>query len=217
MGNGQNPFVALLTVFSICYILEKENDLTNPLYVFGTLGSTVTLHLCLIDQGDLIGGWPETEIPVLILSVLSLAFTVWKNKSSLKENIFKKLQFALFAAGALFSAIYSAVLMTTKEANTLTKMFNSASVFSFSLCIFALSVVFIIQGLKENRLYPLNLGFVSIAALAIMLLTELEMDMLIKGCVLLMMGGVLIFMNLKITRSREKNKKALADTGGKND
>lgn len=207
-----NPFVALLTIFSICSILEKENDLTNPIYLFGTLGSTVTLHLYLILQGDYIGGEPKEEIPVIILSALAFAFAVWKNKQHLKENLFKKLQLAIAVIGAAFSAIHSAAIYSAykeyAEATVLTSRLDSASIFVFAICIFALAVVYIMQGLKESRLYPLNLGFVSIAALAIILLTAFETDMLIKGCVLLIMGGILMFMNLKITRKREKIKKA---------
>lgn len=207
-----NPFVALLTIFSICSILEKENDLTNPIYLFGTLGSTVTLHLYLILQGDYIGGEPKEEIPVIILSALAFAFAVWKNKQHLKENLFKKLQLAIAVIGAAFSAIHSAAIYSAykeyAEATVLTSRLDSASIFVFATCIFALAVVYIMQGLKESRLYPLNLGFVSIAALAIILLTAFETDMLIKGCVLLIMGGILMFMNLKITRKREKIKKA---------
>ena len=207
-----NPFVALLAMFSICCVIEKENDLTNPIYLFGTLGSTVTLHLYLILQGDYIGGEPKEEIPVIILSALVFAFAVWKNKEQLEENLFKKLQLFIAVIGAVFSAIHSAAYYSaykvSAEATALTSRLDSASIFVFATCIFVLAVVYIMQGLKENRLYPLNLGFVSIAALAIILLTAFETDMLIKGCVLLIMGGILMFMNLKITKKRDAERKA---------
>lgn len=209
---GINPFVALLTVFAICNILEKEKDLTDPLYLFGTAGSAVGLLICLATQGDLLGGDYGKEIPVLLLSVLAFVLAVWKSKASLKENIFKRLQLTVIAAGAVFSAIHSAAYTSAysmrDEASALTVALDSASVFVFAFCVFVLSLIFIMQGLKENRLYPLNLGFVSIAVLAIMLLTELQTDMLIKGCVLLIMGGILMFMNLKITKQKEKTKKS---------
>lgn len=209
-----NPFVALLTIFSICSILEKENDLTDPLYIFGTLGSTVTLQIYLVTRGDYIGGEPKDEIPVLILSVLAYVIAAVKNKYSLKANKFKLLQLAVIAVGAVFSAFHSAVYRSaykiSAEATTLTVAFDSAAIFVFAICIFALALIFITQGLKENRLYPLNLGFVSISSLAIILLTAFETDMLIKGCVLLLMGGILMFMNLKITRKKEKVKKSEA-------
>lgn len=206
-----NPFVALLSMFSICSVTEKENDLTNPIYLFGTLGSTVTLHLYLILQGDYIGGEPKEEIPVIILSALALAFAAWKNKENLKENLFKKLQLAIVVISAAFSAIHSAAYYSaykvSSEATVLTSRLDLASIFVFTTCIFALAVVYIMQGLKEGRLYPLNLGFVSIGALAIILLTAFETDMLIKGCVLLIMGGILMFMNMKITKKREAERK----------
>lgn len=206
-----NPFVALLTAFAICNILERDKDISDPLYLFGTAGSMVSLLVCLSMQGDLLGGEYGKEIPVLIFSALAFILTVWKSKASLKENIFKRLQLAVIAVGAVFSAIHSAaytsVYSVRDEASTLTAALDYASVFVFAFCVFALSVVFIMQGLKENRLYSLNLGFVSIAVLAIMLLTDLEADLLVKGCVLLIMGGILMLMNLKITKKKEKVKK----------
>ena len=207
-----NPFVALMGMFSICYITEKENDLTNPIYLLGTLGSTVTLHLCLVMRGDLIGGELKEEIPVFILSALSCVIAVVKNEASLKSNKFKVLQLTVIAVGALFSIIHSAAYSSAysvyAESTPLTVALDSASVFVFSLCIFVLALIFIMQGLKENRLYPLNLGVISIAALAIILLTAFETDMLIKGCVMLLMGGILMFMNLKITKNKETTKKS---------
>ena len=133
---------------------------------------------------------------------------VLKNKASLKENTFKRLHIIIIAAGALLSIIPSVIWILAQEEGHLTIKFSSFAVFAFATCIFVLAVVYIMQGLKEDRLYPLNLGFVSIAALAIILLTAFETDMLIKGCVLLIMGGILMFMNLKITKKRDAERKA---------
>lgn len=207
-----NPYIAALVLFAICYLHEKENDLTSPLYLLGTIGSVVVLHDCLLSGGDFLCGYPISEIPFIVTAVLVFVIAVFKNKSSLQENAFKKLHIIIIAAGVLLSIICSVVWMIAQEEGPLTIRFSSFAVFAFAICIFVLAITFIMQGLKENRLYPLNLGVASIAALAIILLTALETDMLIKGCVLLLMGGILIFMNLKITRKREKVKKAETPT-----
>ena len=217
---GINPFVALLLVFAVCNILERDKDITDPIYLFGTVGSTVALHSYLITQGDLVGGSQKAEFPVLIASVLAFAFAWYVNRETLRQNTFKKLQSAILAAGAVVSAIHSAVYsMIPEEADSLTVKIHNASVYAVALLVFGFALVFIMQGLKENRLYSLNLGFVSIAVLAIILLTGLDADLLVKGCVLLLMGGILIFLNLKITNKKEKNKKLTespsAETVGK--
>lgn len=203
-----NPFVPALSAFAFCYMLEKEDELLSPLYLFGTLGNMIALLLCFYSEGDLVGGTLWEEALVILLSALITGHGIRKCRASLKENHFKKWQIAIIGAGAFFSAIQSFVWSLSEEANQLTRAYDSFASFAFALCIFALSVVFIMQGLKENRLYPLNLGFTAISVLAILMLTMLEMDMLIKGCVLLIMGGILMFMNLKITRNKEKLKKS---------
>ena len=152
--------------------------------------------------------------------MLAFAFAWFANRESLKQNSFKKLQSAILAAGAVVSAIHSAFYsMIPEEAVSLTVKIHNASVYAVALLVFGFALVFIMQGLKENRLYSLNLGFVSIAVLAIILLTGLDADLLVKGCVLLLMGGILIFLNLKITNKKEKNKKLTespsAETVGK--
>ena len=79
------------------------------------------------------------------------------------------------------------------------------------IAAFTVAILYIVQGLKENKLFPLNLGFVSIAVLTFMILAEYETDMLLKGCVLLVMGGILMLINLKITRVKEKERKSLTE------
>ncbi len=218
-----NPYVALLIASAICYLYEKENDLTSPLYLFGTAGSMLFLHDCLLSGSDFLCGYTKSEITFISTALAAFVMAVLKNKASLKENTFKRLHIIIIAAGALLSIIHSVIWIIAQEEGPLTIKFSSFAVFAFAACIFALAVVYLMQGLKENRLYPLNLGFVSIAALAIILLTAFETDMLVKGCVLLLMGGILMFMNLKITRKKEKVKKAeataadISETGNNTD
>ena len=201
-----NPFVALLTAFAICNMLERDKDITDPLYLFGTAGSMVMLLVCLYSGSDYVYGEVKAEIPMLVLSAVAFGIAFFINKGLIGSDIFKKLQIAVVGAGALVSTGHSVVWMLP-EIDSLRSGYDSFAVFAFAFCIFALSVVFIMQGLKENRLYSLNLGFVSIAVLVIMLLSDLEADLLIKGCVLLIMGGILMLMNLKITKKKEKVKK----------
>lgn len=202
-----NPFVALLTAFAICNMLERDKDISDPLYLFGTAGSMVTLLVCLYSGSDYVYGEVKAEIPVLVLSAAAFGITFFINKGLIGSDIFKKLQIAVVGAGALVSTGHSVVWMLSERFDSVRSGYDSFAVFAFAFCIFALSVVFIMQGLKENRLYSLNLGFVSIAVLVIMLLSDLEADLLIKGCVLLIMGGILMLMNLKITKKKEKVKK----------
>lgn len=203
-----NPYIAVLVVLAVCYMYEEENDLTSPLYWFGTLGGTVCLHYCLLSVEDFFCGYPKIEIPYILISLSAFAIALFRKKSSFKGKAIKSIHVIIIIAGALLTSIHSVVWMIAKQESPLTIKFASFAAFIFAIYIFILAITFIMQGLKENRLYPLNLGFASIAALAIILLTAFETDMLVKGCVLLLMGGILMLMNLKITRKREKIKKA---------
>ena len=208
-----NPFVPLIAVFSLCYMLEKEEDMQSPLYIFGTLGSMITLLLCLYDSGDLVGGYVTEETVSIVASAVVFASGVYVNRENLKADPLKKWRVIIFGISAVVSAGYSVVYMFGEDIYVMTPMrsiYVAFATFALSVCTFAASVVFIVQGLKQNKLYPLNLGLISIGTLALLMFTRLDMDMLVKGCVLLIMGGFLIFMNLKITRNIEKEKKAVA-------
>ena len=72
------------------------------------------------------------------------------------------------------------------------------------ILLFALSVLFILEGVKENRLFFINVGFVSLCANLFWLLTGLDVNLLIKGGTLLLMGVALLLINLKITRKKKE-------------
>lgn len=199
-----NPYVPLISVFAICYIKEKENDLTSPLYLFGTLGSMITLILCLNDEGDSIGADLIEECLSIAVFVVPFLVAVFVGRNSLKENVFKKWQIIIFGINMLLASGHSAVWVFLTGDEIIT--YEIFVTVAYAACIFASGIAFIIQGLKQNKLYPLNLGFASIAALIFIMFTGLVLDGLIKGFVLLIMGGVFIFMNLKITKGKEKEK-----------
>ena len=205
-----DPFVPLIAAFTVCYVCQKENDVTSPLYIFGTLGNMVVLLLSIVSAGDLIGGSFTENLIVSGLSLITFACGIRKNAEHLKQNTYKKVQGVFFAVSIFVIVIYSFVGVFEKDGAGYTDLYGKFATLTLSFCLFAIAVIFIIQGLKENKLYPLNLGVISIAALAFVIFTLLEVDTLAKGCVLLIMGGILMFMNLKITRSIEKEKNTLS-------
>ena len=78
----------------------------------------------------------------------------------------------------------------------------------FEIITFALAVVLIIHGAKENSLFRINLGFISICVLILFIVFEGDFELYIKGIVLLVLGAALLLINYK---AMVKKRKLLAE------
>lgn len=74
----------------------------------------------------------------------------------------------------------------------------------------AANILLMISGGKEKKLLPINLGFISIAGLVLVAVSQSELSMMGNGIMLLVFGGVLLAINFAL--SRAKNKKPAAET-----
>ena len=62
----------------------------------------------------------------------------------------------------------------------------------------------IISGTREKKLLPINLGFVGVSALAMVLVYQSGLSMLGNGLMLLVFGAVLLAINFKISKAKQK-------------
>lgn len=207
------PFGVLFSIFALCYAIDKDGELISPYAFFGTIGGSVALFCCAHDVTEYLpwGYYAEDAIvPVvvpLVIFALALRF-VFRNS---RDNILKIIQIICFGVSSVAMGILSIKNPGLDGDWDAFRAVSTPVTAVVMIAAFTVAIMYVIQGLKENRLFPLNLGFVSIGALTLMILAEYETDMLLKGCVLLIMGGILMFINLKIARVKEKEKKALAE------
>lgn len=68
----------------------------------------------------------------------------------------------------------------------------------------AANILLMISGGKEKKLLPINLGFISIAGLTVVAVSQSELSMMGNGIMLLVFGGVLLAINFRLSRSKQK-------------
>lgn len=76
---------------------------------------------------------------------------------------------------------------------------------NFPICLAAL-IMLVIYGAKERKLLYLNLGFVLSCISVIVKLYLLDLGLILSGLMLIICGAALLFVNLKFSRLREKEK-----------
>ena len=65
-------------------------------------------------------------------------------------------------------------------------------------------ILMIISGAKEKKLIPINLGFVGVCGLVMVIVGQSELSMLGNGLLLLVFGGVLLAINFRISKAKQK-------------
>ena len=83
---------------------------------------------------------------------------------------------------------------------------------NFPICLASL-IMLIIYGARERKLIYLNLGFVLSCVSVIAKLYLLDLGLIVTGIMLIVCGVALLFVNLKISKLREKEKSALTEAG----
>lgn len=68
----------------------------------------------------------------------------------------------------------------------------------------AANIMLMISGGKEKKLLPINIGFIGIAALTILIVTQSGFTLIGNGILLVIFGGVLLAINYTISRSNRK-------------
>ena len=67
----------------------------------------------------------------------------------------------------------------------------------------AANIILMISGGREKKLLPINFGFVSVAGLTVLVVSQSGLSMMGNGIMLLVFGGALLAINFKLSRSRQ--------------
>ena len=65
-------------------------------------------------------------------------------------------------------------------------------------------IVMMISGAREKKLIPINLGFIGVAGLVFVIISQSELSMLGNGLLLLAFGAVFLAINFKISKAKQK-------------
>ncbi len=83
---------------------------------------------------------------------------------------------------------------------------DRARAFLTALRIIALAanIILMISGGREKKLLPINLGFISVAGLTVVAVAQSGLSMMGNGIMLLIFGGVLLAINFRLSRTKQK-------------
>lgn len=192
----------------ICFIIGlRHTDFVSPYRALGLPASAVAVCFLAIIfvPGYASRGWLNVLVFVVGLIPLVLIFM----EKTRPQNVY------LRAYAALLTCALTAYNISTYFEYMLDEDFlggsenayrlvqNSLSGISILLCVTAL-IMLIVYGARERKLLYLNFGFIFSCVTVIAKLYLLDMGLIVTGLLLIICGALLLFINLKISRLREK-------------
>ncbi len=196
----------LLAVAIILFALDKEDKLHSPFLILGTVGSLgVSVYTYFLYKLDLDPTF-YTKEPIkffvgYVLFAVIITVALLRNKDIVFKNRLKLTEILIFMLILLVTLVNYAIQLTGVA--SLAGILITASEWLILLLAFLAGVVFIFHGAKENRLFFTNIGFLTDGALAYYLLITSDASLLINGLTLLTLGGILLGINLTISKRKK--------------
>lgn len=215
----EDAWISVVMLASVlCFIVgQKHTDFVSPYRVLGLPASAAALCFLAIifSPGYVSDGWVNVLMLVAGLTPLVLIFL----EKTRPQNVYLRVYAALFtcALAAYNISVFLDYLLDEKDYfNGTFEVYELIQKclfsISFILCLGAL-VMLIVYGARERKLFYLNLGFILSCVTVIAKLYLLDMGLIVTGLLLIVCGAVLLFINLKISRLREKEKLASLAVG----
>ena len=197
-GNIVLGLVGLMTVFICLYMLSlKDGDMAMPYKIPGLLGSALVMFInsSLYFDNLVADKYNVTYIAVCVSALIAVAFaTKLKTKDKFSLGYISVVCiayaisiFSLYAMGEDYDSDMADMFITILKAPAL-----------------AGYILMIISGGREKKLVPINIGFIGVSAMTMLIIAQSELSMLGNGIMLLVFGGILLTINFKITKAKQK-------------
>ncbi len=201
MGIGIDDFelalVGLMAVFICLYLLSfKDGDMAMPYKIPGLIGTAILMF---------IHGWiyfdnliaDKYNIIYIVVCVLAVIVTALSTKFKDKDK------FSIIYIGIVCISYIISICSLYVEGDNYRQI---AQMFTAILKVPALAgyIVMMISGGREKKLIPINIGFVGVSAMTILVVAQSGLSMLGNGIMLLVFGGVLLAINFKISKAKQK-------------
>ena len=188
-----------LMAMAIClYLISfKESDTAMPYRLPGMIMISFMMFVISWIWFDNIKADGFT-VSYVVLSLVAIAVTGYMTLKYVKD----KFSVAYIATAVLYLIIniVGAFLMGDRYDRELVEIFITI------LKVPALVgyILLMISGAREKKLIPINLGFVGVAGLVFVIISQSELSMLGNGLLLLLFGGIFLAINFKISRAKQK-------------
>ncbi len=192
--------VGLGSVAICLYILSfKDGDMAMPYKIPGLL--IISLCMFIASTMFLFDGF-EPEMPQKIfVAACVIAITVSAAYTKLKNADGAALAF--LALSILSMGVYTAMAFNF-ERHSWNESELSPYFIIIKIIALAANIVMMISGGRERKLIPINIGFVGVAALVMLTVAQSGLSLLGNGFILLVFGGVLLTINFKLARAKQK-------------
>ncbi|MBQ4348091.1 MAG: DUF2157 domain-containing protein [Clostridia bacterium] len=111
--------------------------------------------------------------------------------------------FTAYLAFAVVSLIVYTVSLYTMPEEFDTER-ERAFITALRIIALVANIVLMISGGREKKLFPINLGFISVAGLTVLVVAQSGLSMIGNGILLLVFGGVLLAINFRLSRVGQK-------------
>ena len=196
-------FTVILAFFTGVFAYSKNNNLSNPFYLLGTLGITSTLFFTtyISDLGgmDFVFYDSDFDFKMLFLILIKLLMVIafvgiglYSGRETFKENHSKLIITALVFVASILALITSD---------------NFA--FLATILSFTLSITLIVSGSKNNKFFEINLGLVTVMILIFRIILEYEADYFTLGILFMVFGSILFAANYFLIKKTKKLKTSL--------
>lgn len=214
-----DAWISIVILLSgICFITgQRHTDFVSPYRALGLPASAAALCFLatIFSPGYVSDGW----VNVLMLGIGLLSLVLVFSEKTRPRSVYLRAYAALLicALTAYNISVYLEYLIDDEDyLNGVFEVYElvQKGIFSISflLCLTAL-IMLVAYGARERRLIYLNLGFILSCVTVIAKLYLLDMGLIVTGLLLILCGAVLLFINLKISRLREKERLASLKEG----
>lgn len=206
---GESVVSLVILAAIICFIAgQKHTDFVSPYRMLGLPASAASL--CFLGIIFALGHNAERWVDVAVLIAGLVPFVLFFWKKTRPDSVYLRVYGALLTGAltvyniiSLFDDVVSPEKYNTPAYDMFELAQKSCFTVSFLLSVSAL-IMLIVYGAKERKLLYLNMGFILSCVTVIAKLYLLDMGLIVTGIMLIVCGAALLFINLKISRMREK-------------
>ena len=161
----------------------------------------ILTSIMLVAQGAVFFGFTRLKTENIVFTALmyiGVLIAFFFTKSKMQNKLFS----AYLAVSCLSLFVFSLGLFLFPD-----NSHNTAELIFISILkAFALAsnIILMIWGAKSRKLAPINTGFISVAALTILIVSNSGLSLIGNGILLLVFGALLLIINFRISRQNQK-------------
>lgn len=185
----------------ICLLIVslKEPDISMPYKIPGLLLTSVMLFA---DSGFITDYLSITiqNIIVTLSIIISIPLTLVLTRGKTKDKFF--ISYLALSVLSMLVYIMGAYILDFETV----MLFGDELLIVLKIIALAANILLMISGGKERKLLPINIGFISVAAITILTVSLSGLSLIGNGLLLLVFGAVLLAVNFRISRQNQKLK-----------